>query len=541
MPIRNRRSPSSTDTSSGDTSGRLSSSGSRTQRSAGREVLPASVEFVSPESDTPMLDALEQEAPEQTHEVRRGENLTVIARTYGVEVKDLIEHNGLRDPNSLSVGQTLRIPDARTIVADEAPGEDVYFVRRGDTLARIARRFGVDIDQLADVNGITDRNFIHIGQPLRIPGMDPGPAPSTSPGRRPDADAQAAEEPQQEQGGQEQVYTVQSGDVLARIARRFEVSVSELARANGIANPNRISVGQRLVIPGTSSAVEGGAMRPGETSVSQEVAEATDLEQGEVDTAQIQDAPAMQQVVERVLRVAPRHEYARTAIPGILRQAAASGVRNANQVAYILATADHETDFGKPTFRRSETLVEDSNAFRQGSNGQWSASNHVSGGRSTGTSRSDLERRYWDDAYGGRLGNRRGTMDAANYRGRGFVQLTGRVNYEKMTNELNREGFQYELDGVVWGRDQPIDLLANPTHVNRNQELASRALVEGMMEGLFTGRELGQYVNDDRADFYNARAVVNGDKRTNGRSIERTARQYAGALSSWGNVFRGQS
>src|SRR5262245_46197818 len=55
------------------------------------------------------------------------------------------------------------------------------------------------------------------------------------------------------------VYVVQRGDTLAAIARRFGVSYQAIMQANGIANPNRIYVGQRLIIPmPTSSPAEGG-------------------------------------------------------------------------------------------------------------------------------------------------------------------------------------------------------------------------------------------------------------------------------------------
>lgn len=505
-------------------------------------MLPLDVQFAGEEaeqqaeSSTPMLDAVESgdiQGPFNLHTVARGENLTVIARRHGVSVNDIVSYNELKDANALSIGQQLKIPPKRTRVADETPGDDVYFVRRGDTLAKIASRFGITVAELAGANGITDHNFIQRGQALKIPGMasgqEGGEAQSGGQGAGAATDTVSAEN---------EVYVVKPGDALARIARKYGVPLADLAAANNISNPNRISVGQKIRIPGTVASSSGGGQ---DTGLSSDVAETTGLDQGPVDGSQLENPVGLQPIVNAVLRVAPRHDYAKNAIPGILRQAAASGVRNANQVAYILATADHETDFGKPTFRRSETLVEDSNGFRQNGNGSWSARNHVSGRRNTGTSRDDLERRYWDDAYGGRLGNRRGTSDAANYRGRGFVQLTGRTNYEKMTKKLNSEGFTYTLDGVEWGKDQPIDLLANPTHVNRHKELAARCLVDGMMEGTFTGAALGQYVNNNRTDFYNARAVVNGDKRTNGRSIERTARTYAGALSGWANVFRGQS
>ena len=46
-------------------------------------------------------------------------------------------------------------------------------------------------------------------------------------------------------------YTVQSGDTLTAIARRYGVSVSSIVDANGIDDPNMIDVGEQLIIPGT--------------------------------------------------------------------------------------------------------------------------------------------------------------------------------------------------------------------------------------------------------------------------------------------------
>lgn len=511
----------------------------------------------SPEgSQTPMLDGVESQV--QNHTVAKGENLWVIAQRFGVTVHDLQTYNGIRNPNRLSVGQELRVPPARTEVADEAPGDDVYFVRRGDNLDRIAKRFGTSVREIARANGISDINFIDVGQALKIPGVEDV------------GQASAAPKVRAVQPGNEQVHTVVRGDTLSRLAKRFGTTVSAIASMNGISNPNRLRVGQKLKMPGTSTAgsggsgggaeggsqqtpapqtEQGGAEQSGgqETSgqgseqsgsLDQDVAESTGLSESQGQDVEV--GPALQAVINAVVGVAPKHEYARDSVPRILRQAVGANVRNANQVAYILATAEHETDFGKPTFSRSETLVEDSNGFSQ-RGGQWRATNHVSGRRNTAGSRSELETKYWDDAYGGRLGNRKGTTDAANYRGRGYVQLTGRTNYDKMTKELNREGFTYELDGVVWGKDKPIDLVANPTHVNKSKDLAARCLVDGMMDGMFTGAALGSYVNDRKADFYNARSVVNGDKRKNGRSIQRTANRYAGALGNWASVFRDQA
>jgi len=105
-----------------------------------------------------------------------------------------------------------------------------YIVRRGDTLFSIARRFGTTIVAIAQANGISNPRYIRAGQRLIIPGAYPAWAPpSAAPGAT--------------------VYIVRRGDTLYSIARRYHTTVAAIAWANRIANPHRIWVGQRLVIP----------------------------------------------------------------------------------------------------------------------------------------------------------------------------------------------------------------------------------------------------------------------------------------------------
>jgi LysM repeat protein len=108
----------------------------------------------------------------------------------------------------------------------------VYVVRRGDSLGAIAARFGVSVSAIVRANGIRNPNLIFAGQRLVIPGRGSSSA------------AGAASAPAT--GG---VYVVRRGDSLGAIAVRYGTSVAALARANRIANPSIIYVGQRLVIP----------------------------------------------------------------------------------------------------------------------------------------------------------------------------------------------------------------------------------------------------------------------------------------------------
>jgi LysM repeat protein len=157
------------------------------------------------------------------HVVQPGENLFRIALRYGTTVSALAAANHIANPNKIYVGQRLVIVHGGGPVYS---GKTIYVVRRGDTLSGIAFRFGVNMWTLASVNGLRNVNCIYAGQRLVIPsgGYHPAPHPRT-------------------------YYTVCRGDTLAGIAWRFGVNMWAIARANGIANPNRIYAGQVLYIP----------------------------------------------------------------------------------------------------------------------------------------------------------------------------------------------------------------------------------------------------------------------------------------------------
>jgi len=116
----------------------------------------------------------------------------------------------------------------------------IYRVQRGDTLSRIAQRFGVRESELVQLNGLRSRHTIRVGQVLKLPvtGAPTAVATSVSPSRVP--------EPIPAEG----LYRVRSGDTLDAIARRFGVSAADLAAENRLANRHRIGVGQVLQIPG---------------------------------------------------------------------------------------------------------------------------------------------------------------------------------------------------------------------------------------------------------------------------------------------------
>lgn len=114
------------------------------------------------------------------------------------------------------------------VIPTSAQTQTVYYVRPGDTLSQIAARFGTTTTAIARANGIVNINRIYVGQRLLIPAPVVQPAPPL-------------------QGST--FYVVGRGDTLARIAARFGTTISAIASANGIYNPNLIFAGQQLRIP----------------------------------------------------------------------------------------------------------------------------------------------------------------------------------------------------------------------------------------------------------------------------------------------------
>ncbi len=92
--------------------------------------------------------------------VKPGDTLYTIARRYGLSFEALARFNRIREPESLDVGQEIRIP--------VGPTPNFYTVRSGDTLYILANRFGTTVDRLVELNDISDPSLIYPGQRLRI-------------------------------------------------------------------------------------------------------------------------------------------------------------------------------------------------------------------------------------------------------------------------------------------------------------------------------------------------------------------------------------
>ena len=161
----------------------------------------------------------------QTYTVKSGDSLWSIARDFNITVQELKAANNLTS-DILQIGQILVIPS--NYQPPSITTQD-YIVQRGDSLWTIAREFNTTVNELRSINNLTS-DILQIGQILKVPSREEEPMPPATPS----------------------TYTVQRGDSLWSIAKTFGVSVDDIKTANNLTT-NLLQIGQVLIIPTESN------------------------------------------------------------------------------------------------------------------------------------------------------------------------------------------------------------------------------------------------------------------------------------------------
>ena len=139
--------------------------------------------------------------------VKKGDSLWSIAKKYNMTVDELKSINNLKS-NLLSIGQRLKIKESND-------NQNIYIVKKGDTLYKIANMYGTTVDNLKALNNLKNNN-LSIGQKLIVPSKN-------------------------------KIYIVQKGDSLWSIARKYDTTVDSIKRNNNLST-NVLQIGQKLKI-----------------------------------------------------------------------------------------------------------------------------------------------------------------------------------------------------------------------------------------------------------------------------------------------------
>lgn len=156
-----------------------------------------------------------------TYVVQKGDTLYSIANKLGTTVSELKKENNLTS-NTLQIGEVLRIP-TKEIYEEE---ENIYIVKKGDSLYSIANKYNTTVDELKRINNLTS-NILSIGQILKLP-------------------SDKASDVENEENTIS--YTVQKGDSLYSIARKYDTTIDRIKDLNNLTT-NLLSIGQVLLIP----------------------------------------------------------------------------------------------------------------------------------------------------------------------------------------------------------------------------------------------------------------------------------------------------
>jgi LysM repeat protein len=212
----------------------------------------------------------------QSYVVKKGDSLWKIAKAENVTVGELARANNLTKTSTIKVGQKLKVPTATTEKANVAmasviptssdasgaastalaTGADAsgasYTVKSGDSLWKIARQQNVTVSALKQANSLSG-DSLKVGQKLHIPVATAKSAPGTASGGVSAGVASTTSAGWQAPGtyseNGETIHVVDFNESPATIAKKYNITVDDLVKANNITDVRKVQYGQRLVIP----------------------------------------------------------------------------------------------------------------------------------------------------------------------------------------------------------------------------------------------------------------------------------------------------
>ncbi|NPA17155.1 MAG: LysM peptidoglycan-binding domain-containing protein [Aquificae bacterium] len=179
-----------------------------------------------------------------TYTVKRGDSLDKIARKYGVSVKSLIRANNLKKPYIIRPGQKLKIPVKKGKRSSEGTYCAVkHKVRPGDSLIKIAKKYRVWVKDLKKLNNLKS-DKLYVGQVLCV---KKGKKKTKTVKKKKD-DSTFYIKRTKIVDRRIIYYRVRKGDNLSKIAKKYNTTVKRIIQLNKLKKPYIIRPGQRLKI-----------------------------------------------------------------------------------------------------------------------------------------------------------------------------------------------------------------------------------------------------------------------------------------------------
>ena len=193
------------------------------------------------------------------HRIAKGETVSTLARRYGTSQSAIISANNLRNKHRIRAGRYLLIPvpprkaDAvsRRTAHQTAPSagiQDIYVVKKGDTLKKIARNYGLTVAKLKQWNPKARRRYIYPGDQLIVRSPKVVASSETRKKARTPSSGGTAGYRIAQGGSEKVVYRVKRGDTLIEIAQAYGVTVNMLKQWNPGARRRYIHPGDQLII-----------------------------------------------------------------------------------------------------------------------------------------------------------------------------------------------------------------------------------------------------------------------------------------------------
>ncbi|HNR64857.1 MAG TPA: LysM peptidoglycan-binding domain-containing protein [Atribacterota bacterium] len=202
------------------------------------------------------------------YEIQKGDCLWSIARQFQLSIQEIAQTNNIDTKETLHPGLLLKIPQSESgsLITAESAQMIIHTVKKGESLWEIAQQYHLSLEQLSKANELKQPNSLYIGQEVKIPisnsnNNDICISDNDSTG----TDSQAILSFQEEKASLKEIstelnlefkesvneieYVVKPGENLWTIAQNYQVSLKELSQANGLENEERLTIGQIIKIP----------------------------------------------------------------------------------------------------------------------------------------------------------------------------------------------------------------------------------------------------------------------------------------------------